>query len=254
LLTEGFDQPRVDCIIMARPTRSKLLYAQMIGRGTRLHPDKADLTVIDVADNSRSHELPGLHSLFNLPMNMNLNGGDALEIEQEIDRISRTQPWIDTARIHTPEDIKLAAERIEFFNFDPPSDLAGHTQNMWYAVPGGYRLRLPDSEWLLVEPNLLDTWEVKHVTQRDGAKFLHRAESLITAIRLADRFVLEQRPDAARLVERSARWRAEPPTDKQKQLLARNSIPVPEGLTRGQASQMISLMLASSRRERRARP
>ena len=74
LLTEGFDEPRVDCVIMARPTRSKLLYAQMVGRGTRLHSDKKDLTVIDVADNSRTHQLPGLHSLFNLPMNMNLSG------------------------------------------------------------------------------------------------------------------------------------------------------------------------------------
>ena len=49
------------------------------------------------------------------------------------------------------------------------------------------------------------------------------------------------------LVERFARWRNEPPTDKQRELLARNRIPAPEGLTRGQASQMISLMLASPR-------
>src|SRR5213594_4018972 len=81
LLTEGFDEPRVDCVIMARPTRSKLLYAQMVGRGTRLHPDKADLMVIDVADNSRMHQLPGLHSLFNLPTNIDLRGTDVLEIE-----------------------------------------------------------------------------------------------------------------------------------------------------------------------------
>ena len=42
LLTEGFDEPHVDCVIMARPTRSKLLYAQMVGRGTRLHRDKTE--------------------------------------------------------------------------------------------------------------------------------------------------------------------------------------------------------------------
>ena len=253
LLTEGFDEPRIDCVIMARPTRSKLLYAQMIGRGTRLHRDKADLTVIDVADNSQTHQLPGLHSLFNLPLNMSLNGGDALEIEQEIERISRTQPWIDTSRIHTPEDIKVAAERIEFFNFDPPDELAGHTQNTWCAAPGGYRLSLPDSEWLLVEPNLLDAWEVKHVTLRNGATLLHRAPSLISAIKIADQFVLDERPDAALLVRQSARWRTETPTEKQKQLLARKSIPVPEGLTRGQASQMISLILASPRPQHGAR-
>src|SRR5437879_4287236 len=95
VLTEGFDEPRVDCVIMAPPTKSKLLYAQMLGRGTRLHPGKKDLVVIDVADNSRTHQLPGLHTLFNLPLNMNLKGGNALEVERQIERFNRTQPWID---------------------------------------------------------------------------------------------------------------------------------------------------------------
>ena len=66
VLTEGFDEPRVDCILMGRPTRSRLLYAQMVGRGTRLHPEKSDLLVIDVADNTRQHTLAGLHVLFDL--------------------------------------------------------------------------------------------------------------------------------------------------------------------------------------------
>lgn len=52
---------------MARPTRSKLLYAQMVGRGTRRHPDKANLEIIDIADNSKTHQLSGLNDLFNLP-------------------------------------------------------------------------------------------------------------------------------------------------------------------------------------------
>src|SRR6185295_12405719 len=116
-----------------------------------------------------------------LPMNMNLRGSDVLEIEREIERISRMQPWIDTSRIHKPEDIKLAAERIEFFNFEPPAELAGHTANTWHAVPGGYQLSLPDGESLVVESNLLDTWDVRQVT-RNGVTPLNRAESLVSAI------------------------------------------------------------------------
>ena len=247
LLTEGFDEPRIDCVIMARPTRSKLLYAQMVGRGTRLHPDKVDLMVIDVADNSRTHQLPRLHSLFNLPFNLNLNGGNALEIEHEIERLNRTQPWIDTSRIHTLEDLKLAAERIEFFNFSPPRELMGYTQNTWYAVPGGYRLSLPEGEWLSIEANLLDTWDVQHATRRDDGTLLSRAHTLGDAVQIADRFVTASRPDAARLVQRSARWRDERPTDKQKDVLTRNRIPIPKGLTRGQAAQMISLMVSAKR-------
>jgi ATP-dependent helicase IRC3 len=38
VLTEGFDSPSVDCIIIARPTKSKPLYIQMVGRGTRPYP------------------------------------------------------------------------------------------------------------------------------------------------------------------------------------------------------------------------
>jgi superfamily II DNA or RNA helicase len=38
VLTEGYDHPALDCIILARPTKSTLLYTQMIGRGTRTYP------------------------------------------------------------------------------------------------------------------------------------------------------------------------------------------------------------------------
>jgi superfamily II DNA or RNA helicase len=250
LLTEGFDEPRVDCVIMARPTRSKLLYAQMVGRGTRLHPDKTDLLVIDIADNSRTHQLPGIHSLFDLPMNMNLRGRDALAIAREIDRINRTQPWIDTTRIHSPEELELAVERIEFFNFDPPAELIGHTDNTWYAVPGGYRLSLAKGEWLSVAPNLLDSWDVERGSARTRSSLIQRARTLPLAIQAADRFAAVTFPDAAQLVQRGARWRNQPPTDKQKDVLGRYDIQVPEGLTRGQAAHMIALVVSSGRDRR----
>jgi ATP-dependent helicase IRC3 len=245
VLTEGFDEPRVDCVIMARPTRSKLLYAQMVGRGTRLHAGKKDLIVIDVADNSRTHQLPGLHSLFNLPLNMNLNGGNALEIERQIERLNRTKPWIDTSRIRTPEDLKLAAERIEFFNFEPPGEISAYTQNTWHAVSGGYRLGLPEGEWISIEPNLLDTWDTRLSTTHETTLSLSQAASLAAAVAAADRFVAVNRPDARRLIERSARWRNELPSDKQKEVLARNRIPAPAGLTRGQAAQMIAQLVSA---------
>ena len=46
VLTEGYDEPSVEGIILARPTKSTLLYTQMIGRGTRLHPGKENVTVL----------------------------------------------------------------------------------------------------------------------------------------------------------------------------------------------------------------
>jgi superfamily II DNA or RNA helicase len=51
LLTEGFDFPEIAALVIARPTRSPSLYMQMLGRGTRLAPDKQDCLVLDVMGN-----------------------------------------------------------------------------------------------------------------------------------------------------------------------------------------------------------
>jgi superfamily II DNA or RNA helicase len=184
LLTEGFDEPSINCIIMARPTKSKLLYAQMVGRGTRLHPEKKDLMVVDVTDNSRDHRLPGLYSLFNLPSNLNLEGSRALEIAQTIERMSREHPWVDTSRIQKPDDIQIATERIEFFNFDPPPELAGNTSYTWYADAGAFRLNLQHGESLLIESNLLDTWDVRVIGGRQP-RLLAQADQLLRAAAIA---------------------------------------------------------------------
>jgi DNA repair protein RadD len=58
ILTEGWDSPKVDLIIMARPTLSPGLYVQMIGRGTRLYPGKENLLILDLANNSLKHGPP----------------------------------------------------------------------------------------------------------------------------------------------------------------------------------------------------
>ena len=59
LLTEGYDCPAVDCIIVLRPTKSRPLYAQMVGRGTRLSPEtgKKHLLLIDFLWMTERHEL-----------------------------------------------------------------------------------------------------------------------------------------------------------------------------------------------------
>lgn len=57
LLTEGWDCPTVDCIIVLRPTKVRSLYSQMVGRGTRLAPEKADLLLLDFLWHTERHEL-----------------------------------------------------------------------------------------------------------------------------------------------------------------------------------------------------
>ena len=57
LLTEGWDCPVCDCVVVLRPTKSRSLYAQMVGRGTRLYPGKDHLLLIDFLWNSERHDL-----------------------------------------------------------------------------------------------------------------------------------------------------------------------------------------------------
>lgn len=57
LLTEGWDCPSVDCVVVLRPTKVRSLYAQMIGRGTRLHPGKSELLILDFLWHTEKHEL-----------------------------------------------------------------------------------------------------------------------------------------------------------------------------------------------------
>ncbi|MBX3356458.1 MAG: DEAD/DEAH box helicase family protein [Phycisphaeraceae bacterium] len=55
VLTTGFDAPNVDCVAMLRPTLSPGLYYQMVGRGFRPHPGKADCLVLDFGGNVLRH-------------------------------------------------------------------------------------------------------------------------------------------------------------------------------------------------------
>ena len=59
LLTEGWDCPSVDCIVVLRPTKVRSLYSQMVGRGTRLSPEtgKKDLLLLDFLWLTERHEL-----------------------------------------------------------------------------------------------------------------------------------------------------------------------------------------------------
>ena len=57
LLTEGWDCPSVDCVIVLRPTKVRSLYSQMVGRGTRLYPGKEYLLLLDFLWHTERHEL-----------------------------------------------------------------------------------------------------------------------------------------------------------------------------------------------------
>ena len=67
VISEGWDCPQTEIVVMARPTLSKVLYLQQIGRGVRNHPGKECLYVIDVVDNYEGKLTPwNFNSLFKI--------------------------------------------------------------------------------------------------------------------------------------------------------------------------------------------
>lgn len=64
LFTEGFDEPSIDCIVMASPTKSRSKYAQRVGRGTRLHDGKDDLLLVEFTYDYQKHDLVTAYELF----------------------------------------------------------------------------------------------------------------------------------------------------------------------------------------------
>ena len=90
LLTEGWDEPSVDCIVVLRPTKVRSLYSQMVGRGTRLYPGKEDLLLLDFLWHTERHELCHPASLIceneevakKMTENMEIVAGTAIDIEE----------------------------------------------------------------------------------------------------------------------------------------------------------------------------
>lgn len=57
LLTEGYDEPSIDCVVCLRPTQIRSLYSQIVGRGTRIHPGKDHLLLLDFLWLAEEHNL-----------------------------------------------------------------------------------------------------------------------------------------------------------------------------------------------------
>lgn len=107
LFTEGFDEPRVACVAIARPTSSRSLYTQMVGRGTRLCPEagKRDVLVLDLVGNAGKHSLISAVDIF---------AGDMTPLEQaEAAELKAANPGMRADELADLARAK-AAERAEF--------------------------------------------------------------------------------------------------------------------------------------------
>jgi ATP-dependent helicase IRC3 len=108
VLTEGFDEPSVECILLARPTTSPLVYIQCVGRGLRPYQAKSFCTVIDIIDRS-THQLQyGAAEMAGLPKQWKSRGRDPLIESRAVARVkvSSTEAFLQIKQADSLEMVQ----------------------------------------------------------------------------------------------------------------------------------------------------
>lgn len=128
VLTEGYDDPEVDCIVIGRPTKSKGLYIQIVGRGLRVDParpyEKQDCLLLDVVGVSARHDLRSIADLSEKPVKDDGSGKTLIEMEDLLDSGEGVE-----------EDAPTFYEGpVEIRDFDP---LAARSSKTWNHTKGG---------------------------------------------------------------------------------------------------------------------
>ena len=91
VFTEGTDIPCIDTLVMARPTRSSVLFQQMMGRGLRLHDGKKDCLIIDIVDNLGRNTVVTTPSLMGLDPEFDCAGEDILGVHKKVKELSEVK-------------------------------------------------------------------------------------------------------------------------------------------------------------------
>jgi superfamily II DNA or RNA helicase len=248
VLTEGYDEPAVAGIILARPTKSQLLYAQMIGRATRLHPGKPDALVVDVVDATREHRLVTLPSLFGLSEDFDLEGRTTSQVQEAIRWVEHNRPWVRTDLATSLSDLRYRCRRVNLVELELPEELYDVAEFAWAATGRGtYRLGLAGGEAVVVASTILGDWETV-IAAKGRETEIGRARSLPEAIGRAELWVRKERKDSLGLVLLGTKWRSEPASDRQRKLLESKGITVPKRMTKGQASHLVAMLSKGRKR------
>jgi ATP-dependent helicase IRC3 len=221
VLTEGYDEPAVDCIVVAKPTRSRGLYCQMVGRSLRLFPGKTDALIIDLVGSTTRHDLVTSATLLGLdpkPRGLSL-------MQSATTRSALGQPVKD-------ELGELVTVKVELFR-----------KLTWVPLTGGrWTLSVPDGRIDLAGTEA--GWNVVRYPKGQPRKLLAEGVSLEWAQGIAEEEVRSE--GAEWLTDPGAPWRKRPATDKQRTILERKGLWVPE-MTKGEASDALTRIFAGAR-------
>jgi superfamily II DNA or RNA helicase len=224
VLTEGTDIPPVDCIVIARPTMSRSLYQQMVGRGLRPYPGKEDCVVLDMVGVTGRHKLQTAATLFGIRPQFLKKGEGILQAATEQAR---------QEAIAAEATGKLVAVGVMAFEGARAHWVASGTGKFLLSTGDGMIMLQPSEDdaafWDAIErPS--NGWEPH--------KIIARKLSLEYAQGVAEDRAREK--GAGALIDPNAPWRARDASEKQIALLRRLNVDTTHIITAGQASDAIS--------------
>ncbi|KAF3942364.1 hypothetical protein ABW19_dt0210197 [Dactylella cylindrospora] len=173
VFTEGTDIPNIDCVLLARPTRSKNLLVQMIGRGMRLHHSKEDCHVVDVVG-AVERGVVTTPTLFGLPPDEVLDKTPSQQVQDKFELLQNIEAEeksnsIEEAENEEGEKVKKEIDpeiyakswSVTFVDYESIHDLLSDkkaewsvrrfSKNAWvWVAPGRYILSCHDGSYIAV--------------------------------------------------------------------------------------------------------
>jgi hypothetical protein len=228
VLTEGFDDPGISAILLARPTKSQGLYMQMCGRGFRLHPNKKDCLIIDFVDMAGRHKLCRFADLAGDPR-IKANDGESL-----LEAAERTE---ETAK-------SRARNRAAINAINEEIDLFGRSDLAWTSLSDGhYRITVDEthSVWVRKVESGYTVW----LTDKSSSTKTALSDCILDlgyALGTGEDYVRANAPRC--LVSKEAFWRQHEASARQIELLRRWKIPYSSGISKGEACALIDLEIA----------
>ena len=247
LLTEGYDDWQVSCIIDAAPTKSPSKYTQCIGRGTRLQKGKGNLLdaiakglvldkrsciVLDVCDNNKRCSLVTLPSLVGLNPDMDLRGQSVTDAADKMEELQEKYPSVDLSQLTDITQVDAYIESLDLFAAPYTEEVEKFSKLTWMGCSdGSYVLQIPERkelkgqyyqhkhERLNITVNELDEYVLTISSVSVEAKQLGIYSSLQEAFASADEVMQRCRPDRMKLLTREAEWHTYPASDPAKKLL-----------------------------------
>lgn len=271
LFTEGTDIPNVDCVLLARPTRSRNLLIQMIGRGLRLYPGKMDCHIIDMVATLDTGVIstPTLFGLHPDEVLTNATTDKMKERKTSADHEIGESKLPIESESEMPGDIKLT-----FTKFDTIYDLIHdmksekHIRSIshyaWVRVGENKYLLSGGSGWLtLQQKDPSDQYSAQYIvyhvmsfrTPQEIKKFtrprlIAGADDFESAVRAADTFAASHFRD--HYISLRQKWRSNTASESQLQFLnaakIRQEEIKPGDLTRGQAADLITKLRFGSKK------